>query len=74
MLSRRVLASFVILFLWAVPSLAQLPKRLERCLPNPTLTQEIRDMRREVEPKKITFHVARVVFDPKSGIPLELQR
>lgn len=31
-------------------------------------------MQREVEPQKITFHVARVEFDPKSGIPLELQR
>jgi outer membrane protein assembly factor BamA len=59
-----------------MPSLAQLPKRLERCLPNPTLAQEIRDMRREVEPEpqKVNLHVTRVEFDPKSGIPLEIQR
>src|SRR5882757_6186384 len=74
MLSRRLLTGFVLLIWCAVPSFAQLPKRLERCLPNPTLAQEIRDMQKEVEPKKVTLNVARVEFDPKSGIPLELQR
>jgi outer membrane protein assembly factor BamA len=74
MLSRRLLTGFVLLIWWAVPSFAQLPKRLERCLPNPTLAQEIRDMQKEVEPQKVTLHVARIEFDPKSGIPLELQR
>src|SRR5438128_6777112 len=76
MLSRRLLTGFVILVWSAAPSIAQLPKRLERCLPNPTLAQEIRDMQREVEPEpqKVTLHVVRVEFDPKSGISLELQR
>jgi len=74
MLSRRLLTSVVILFWCAMPSVAQLPKRLERCLPNPTLAQEIRDMQKEVEPEKVTLHVARIEFDSKSGIPLELQR
>src|SRR5579859_2051871 len=76
MLSRRLLTSFATLLSCALPSVAQLPKRLERCLPNPTLAQEIRDMQQEVEPKpqEITLHVARVDFDPKSSIPLELQR
>ncbi len=31
-------------------------------------------MQKEVEPEKVTLHVARVEFDSKSGIPLELQR
>jgi hypothetical protein len=71
-----LVTSFVILVWFAAPSIAQLPKRLERCLPNPTLAEEIRDMRREVEPapQKVTLHVVRVEFDPKSGIPPELQR
>jgi len=70
MLWRRLLTGFAILLSGAIPSFAQLPKRLERCLPNPTLAQEIRDMQKEVEPKKVTLHVARVEFDPKSGISL----
>jgi len=74
MLSRRLLTSFVILLLFQIASVAQLPKRLERCLPNPTLAQEIRDMQREVEPQKVTLHVVHVEFDPKSAIPQELQR
>ncbi|HLZ13136.1 MAG TPA: POTRA domain-containing protein [Candidatus Acidoferrum sp.] len=31
-------------------------------------------MQREVEPQKVTLHVARIEFDAKSGIPPELQR
>jgi len=73
MLSRRSLTSLVILLLCPVASVAQLPKRLERCLSIPTLAQEIRDTQREVEPKKLTLHVARIEFDRNSGIPQEIQ-
>jgi len=73
MLSRRLLTSFVLLIWCAVPSIGQLPKRLERCLPNPTLAQEIRDMQKEVEPQKITLTIVSVEFDEKSAIPADLQ-
>jgi hypothetical protein len=72
MLLRRLPTLFSVLFCLVPPGLAQLPKRLERCLPNPTLAQEIRDM--QPEPQKVTLHVARVEFDQKSGIPMQLQR
>jgi hypothetical protein len=73
-LGRGLLASFVIVPWCASAVLGQLPKRLERCLPYPTLAQEIRDMRREMEPQTVTVHVARVEFDKTSGIPVEIQR
>src|SRR5256885_17170155 len=74
MLLRRLLTGSAILLSFPTAPIAQLPKRLERCLPNPTLAQEIRDMQKEVEPQKVNLRVARVEFDPKSGIPPELQR
>src|SRR5256885_8404469 len=74
MLLRRLLTGSAILLSFPTAPIAQLPKRLERCLPNPTLAQEIRDMQKEVEPEKVTLHVTHVEFDSKSGIPLELQR
>ena len=79
MLSRRFLTEFVLLFCCAAPAFAQLPKRLERCLPNPTLAQEIRDMQQEVllkqppEPQ-VYVHVVRVEFDSDSGIPKVIQK
>ena len=39
---------------------AQLPRRLKRCLPYPTLADEIREMKEEVEAK--TLH-PRVIID-----------
>lgn len=73
MLWLRLTTSFVIL-LYPLVCVAQLPKRLERCLPNPTLAQEIRDLQREVEPQKVRLRVERVEFDQKSAISPALQR
>jgi len=42
-------------------------------LPNPTLAQEIRDIQREVEPQKVTLHVARIEFNKSGAIPAEIQ-
>src|SRR4029077_12939915 len=56
------------LFLLCVPhAFGQLPKKLEKCLPYPTLAQEIREM----QPPQIRarVHVIRVEFDSNEGLP-----
>ena len=49
----------------------QLPKRLEKCLPYPTLAQEIRDT--QPAPKRVRVHVIRVDFDSNDGVPADAQ-
>jgi Surface antigen variable number repeat len=48
---RFVLPGVVLALVYPSPTCAQLPKRLERCLPYPTYAQEIRDMDEEVAAK-----------------------
>jgi outer membrane protein assembly factor BamA len=70
-MSPRGLLRVVPLFVVCVSSASgQLPKRVEKCLPYPTLAQEIRDMRPAdpVSPR-VRVRVIRVEFDPKEGIP-----
>src|SRR5215468_1308508 len=71
MLLRRLLAVFAIPCLCLVSARSQLPKRLERCLPNPTLAQEIRDMK-PPEPQ-VYVHVVQVEFAPDIKIPRAIQ-
>src|SRR5437899_12868330 len=60
------------LFLLCVPhSFGQLPKRVEKCLPYPTLAQEIRE--KEPPPRRVKVHVIRVDFDSNDGIPADAQ-
>ncbi len=60
------------LFLACLPSaFGQLPKRLEKCLPYPTLAQEIREM--QPAPAQVRVHVTRVEFDPNDSIPADAQ-
>jgi len=60
------------LFLLCVPfAFGQLPKRLEKCLPYPTLAQEIRETR--PAPTEVRVHVVRVDFDPNDGIPADVR-
>jgi len=51
-----------------------LPKRLEKCLPYPTLAQEIREMQPETEPARARVHVIRVEFDSNRGIPADARK
>jgi hypothetical protein len=44
---RIVLPGVVVTLLHLSPTCAQLPPRLERCLPNPTYAHEVRDMDEE---------------------------
>jgi outer membrane protein assembly factor BamA len=44
---------------------------LEKCLPYPTLAQEIREM--QPAPAQVRVHVTRVEFDPNDGIPADAQ-
>jgi outer membrane protein assembly factor BamA len=60
------------LFLLCVPhAFGQLPKRLEKCLPYPTLAQEIREM--QPAPTRARVHIIRVDFDSNDGIPQDAQ-
>jgi outer membrane protein assembly factor BamA len=71
MVGRRVLP-VVPLFLASIPcAFGQLPKRLEKCLPYPTLAQEIREM--QPAPARVSVHVTRVEFDSNDGIPADVQ-
>jgi hypothetical protein len=66
----RGLLSVVPLFVVCIPSaLGQLPKRVEKCLPYPTLAEEIRTMQpASPVPPAVTLRVIRVDFDSE-GIP-----
>ena len=56
------------LFLLCVPhAFGQLPKKLVKCLPYPTLAQEIREM--QPPQMRARVHVIRVEFDSNDGIP-----
>src|SRR5438094_8549366 len=44
---------------------------MERCLPYPTLAQEIREM--QPAPARVRVHVIRVAFDSNDGIPADAQ-
>jgi outer membrane protein assembly factor BamA len=70
-MSARGLLLVVLLFGVCIPSVfGQLPKRVEKCLPYPTLAQEIREMQPadRVSPQ-VRVRVIRVEFDSKDGIP-----
>jgi outer membrane protein assembly factor BamA len=51
--------------LYPPPTCAQLPKRLERCLPYPTYAQEIRDMDEEIAAKMEMGGPRRPIEDPQ---------
>src|SRR6266513_874681 len=60
------------LFLLCVPhTFGQLPKRLEKCLPYPTLAQEIREM--QSAPTRVRVHIICVDFDSNDGIPQDAE-
>lgn len=51
----------------------QLPKRVERCLPYPTLAQEIREMQSPDLVPRFKVHVIRVEFDSRDGVPADVR-
>jgi hypothetical protein len=64
-MSARGLIPVVPLFVLCIPlAFGQLPKRVEKCLPYPTLAQEIRELRpRDPAPPRVKVRVIRVEFD-----------
>jgi outer membrane protein assembly factor BamA len=70
MSARGLLAVIPLFALCIQPALGQLPKRVEKCLPYPTLAQEIRDMQ-PADPvaPAVTVRVNHVEFDRHDGIP-----
>jgi outer membrane protein assembly factor BamA len=70
-MSARGLIPLVPLFVLCIPSaFGQLPKRVERCLPYPTLAQEIREMQpADQVPPLVRVRVIRVEFDSKDNTP-----
>ena len=76
MLARRLLP-LASLFMGCTPcAFEQLPKRLEKCLPYPTLAQEIREKQRAQQPvpTRVKVHVIRVDFHSDDGIPSDAQQ
>ena len=76
MLARRLLP-LASLFMGCTPcAFGQLPKRLEKCLPYPTLAQEIREKQRAQQPvpTRVKVHVIRVDFHSDDGIPSDAQQ
>ena len=72
-MSVRGLLPVLPLLVACIPSgFGQLPKRVEKCLPYPTLAQEIRDMQTsDPVPPRVRVHVIRVEFDSNDGIPAD---
>jgi hypothetical protein len=64
-------AAFWVLF--AAPAIAQLPGRGEKCLPYPTLAQEVEMYPPEQPEVKVNMLVNGVEFDAASGISSEAQ-
>ena len=83
MSARRFLPVLSLLVVLTPSAMGQLPKRVERCLPYPTLVQEIREMQApeqepshvapESEPPQVSVHVARVEFNPEDDIPASVR-
>ncbi len=72
--SRFVPLALLQIFLWPHILCAQLPERVERCLPYPTLAQEIRAMKEETEPTqpqppRINRTIISVRFSPETHLP-----
>ena len=71
MLARCLLPVVPVLVAWVPSAFGQLPKKLEKCLPYPTLAQEIHEM--QPPPMRARVHVVRVEFDSNDGIPADAQ-
>ena len=71
MVARRLVMAACVLVTCIACASGQLPKRLEKCLPYPTLAQEIRDT--QPAPKRVRVHVIRVDFDSNDGVPADAQ-
>jgi hypothetical protein len=75
---RSASRAFAAVLVCAVPASAQIPQRLHRCLPYPTLADEINDMHQEVESKTVARAGAGkpslkvVIDDVKSDGPIHL--
>lgn len=71
MVARRLVMAPWLLVTCIPCASGQLPTRLEKCLPYPTLAQEIRDM--QPAPTRVRVHVIRVDFDSNDGVPADAQ-
>jgi len=72
MLGRGLLPVLPLMVMFVPPTFGQLPKRVEKCLPYPTLAQEIRDMQTsDPVPPRVRVRVIRVEFDSNDGIPAD---
>jgi outer membrane translocation and assembly module TamA len=74
MVARHFVAAVPLLTALLPTAMGQLPKRVERCLPYPTLLQEIRELQQsDPEPRLTRVHVVEVEFDPPDSIPANIQ-
>src|SRR5258708_3479122 len=74
-MSARSFLTVASLFVVCIPpAFGQLPKRVEKCLPYPTLAQEIREMQpSDPVPPQVRVRVVRVEFDSNDGIPADVR-
>ena len=74
-MTARILLKIIPFLIACAPcAFGQLPKRLEKCLPYPTLAQEIRDRQpAQPAPTRVRVHVIRVDFDSNDSIPPDAQ-
>jgi outer membrane translocation and assembly module TamA len=69
---RGLLPVLLLLVVFIPPMFGQLPKRVEKCLPYPTLAQEIRDMQpSDPIPPRVRVRVIRVEFDSGDSVPAD---
>jgi outer membrane translocation and assembly module TamA len=74
MLARCLLPVLSLSVVFIPFAMGQLPKRVESCLPYPTLAQEIREMQApEPERPQVSVRVVRVEFNPEDGIPASVR-
>lgn len=75
-MSARGFLRVIPLFVVGIPcAFGQLPERVEKCLPYPTLAQEIRDMQpADPVPSRARVRVIRVEFDSRDGIPASIRK
>ena len=74
MLARGILLLVSLFVVGAASVFGQLPTRAEKCLPYPTLGQEIRETGpTDPVPKRVRVRVIRVEFDTNDNIPADVR-
>lgn len=74
MITRHIIAILPIWLVYVPYVFGQLPRKVEKCLPYPTLAQEIAEMQPTPQEVRVRVHVLRVDFDSNDGVPSDVRR